>query len=79
MIIDFNKFWEFIKQWSVGRLIVLLTLIGWITLSINDSKCLDNKFIFSLLFSGILLEIFELTSNNLIKSNDNIEKICRLY
>ena len=65
MKIDLEKFWEFVKQWSVGRLMILLLLLSFIfetTLVINN---LGKESFYRLLIIAVLLEIFELSANHL--------------
>ncbi len=63
MIIDLTKFWKYVKEWSVGRLIVLLVLIAWIICCLKSLPCLNGKLLFSILLLSILLEIFQLSSH----------------
>jgi|GEM_PF-4799883 hypothetical protein len=67
MVIDLNKFWEYVKDWSVGRMAVLLILIGeiWCKLSKN-TDILPVNWIIKIYVIGVLLEIFELSHNKII-------------
>jgi hypothetical protein len=71
MNINLDKFWEFVKTWSVGRLTVLLVLLGEIILKSMDKIFLDCKIIFAIIAIAILLEIFELSHNKLNKESQD--------
>jgi len=62
MNISFDKFWDFIKQWSAGRLAVLILLVGELILKMRDgSHFLPSDLLFKLISMAILLEVFEST------------------
>jgi hypothetical protein len=63
MNISFDKFWEFLKNWSAGRLAVLVILVGEIILKLKDKTFLEHGLMFKLISMAILLEIFETTMN----------------
>ena len=75
--LNLAKFWKNIKEWSVGRMIALLVLLGLILKPYNFTQCLGLRFIFIILLVAILLEIFELSHNKLgcIKNCKNIYAI----
>lgn len=62
MSFDPDKLWAFVKQWSVGRLVALLVLVGWI-FSCEKEKIINS--VFALLIIAVLLEVFELSANAL--------------
>lgn len=67
MNINLDKFWQFIKEWTVGRLIALLLLIGWIFFCDTQIKDINQKLFLTLLTLAILLEIYELSHNKLVR------------
>lgn len=60
MNISFDKFFDFIKQWSAGRLAVLVLLIGELILKLKkDTHFLEPVLLFKLISMAILLEVLE--------------------
>ncbi|MBI9052314.1 MAG: hypothetical protein JEY96_00760 [Bacteroidales bacterium] len=60
MNISFDKFFDFIKQWSAGRLAVLVLLIGELILKLKkDTHFLEPNLLFKLISMAILLEVLE--------------------
>lgn len=72
--LNLDKFWEFIKQWSVGRMIIILVMLAWIIFCLSSVKCIDQRFLFNILLVAVFLEIFELSHNQLEKANDTLKK-----
>jgi hypothetical protein len=71
MTINLDNFWNFIKQWSVGRMLALITVLTWMFSNLKSDKPVDPRTIFFVLLIAVLLEIFELSHNKLkdVKSN----------
>jgi ABC-type Co2+ transport system permease subunit len=61
MIISFDKFWDFLKNWNAGRLAVFILLVGEILLKLKGKSFLAPDLLFKLISMAILLEIFETT------------------
>ena len=62
MNISFDKFLDFIKQWSAGRLAVLVILIGELIMKLKkDAHFLEPNLLFKLISMAILLEVLEST------------------
>ena len=60
MNISFDKFFDFIKQWSAGRLAVLVLLIGELIVKLKkDTHFLEPNLLFKLISMAILLEVQE--------------------
>jgi len=60
MNISFDKFFDFIKQWSAGRLAVLVLLIGELIVKLKkDTHFLEPNLLFKLISMAILLEVLE--------------------
>jgi len=60
MNISFDKFFDFIKQWSAGRLAVLVLLIGELIVKLKkDTHFLEPGLLFKLISMAILLEVLE--------------------
>lgn len=60
MNISLDKFWDFIKQWSAGRLAVLILLIGELIVKLKkDTHFMEPEMLFKLISMAILLEVFE--------------------
>jgi hypothetical protein len=60
MNISLDKFWDFIKQWSAGRLAVLILLIGELIIKLKkDAHFMEPVMLFKLISMAILLEVFE--------------------
>jgi hypothetical protein len=59
MNISFDKLLDFIRQWSAGRLAVLVILVAELILKLKDKTFLDPILLFSLISMAILLEVFE--------------------
>jgi hypothetical protein len=60
MNISLDKFWDFIKQWSAGRLAVLILLIGELIVKLKkDAHFMEPEMLFKLISMAILLEVFE--------------------
>ncbi len=75
--LNLDKFWECIKQWSVGRMIALLVILAWIIFTLKSLPCPSEKFLFNILLLSILLEVFQLSLNQLIKLKEADEKLQR--
>lgn len=73
--LNLDKFWGFIKEWSVGRMIILLMILAWIIFCLKSVKCIDQSFLFNILLVAVFLEIFELSHNKLEKIDKKLEKI----
>jgi hypothetical protein len=62
MNLSFDKFWDFIKQWSAGRLAVLVLLVGELIVKLKkETSFLQPELLFKLISMAILLEVFEST------------------
>jgi len=62
MNISFDKFLEFIKQWSAGRLAVLVILIGELIVKLKkDTHFIEPSLLFKLISMAILIEVLEST------------------
>jgi hypothetical protein len=62
MTLSFDKFWDFLKQWSAGRLAVLVLLVGELILKLKKgTHFLQPELLFKLIAMAILLEVFEST------------------
>lgn len=62
MNISQDKFWDFIKQWSAGRLAVLILLVGELIVKLKkDTHLLQPELLFKLISMAILLEVLENT------------------
>jgi len=59
MNISFDKLLDFIRQWSAGRLAVLVILVAELILKLKDKSFLDPSLLFGLIAMAILLEVFE--------------------
>ena len=60
MNISLDKFWDFIKQWSAGRLAVLILLIGELIVKLKkDAHFVEPEMLFKFISMAILLEVFE--------------------
>jgi len=60
MNISFDKFFDFIKQWSAGRLAVLVILISELIMKLKkDTHFLEPNLLFKLISMAILLEVLE--------------------
>ena len=59
MNISFDKLLDFIRQWSAGRLAVLVILVAELILKLKDKSFLDPALLFGLIAMAILLEVFE--------------------
>lgn len=60
MNISFDKFLEFIKQWSAGRLAVLVLLVGELIVKLKkDAHFIEPSMLFKLISMAILLEVLE--------------------
>ncbi len=66
MNISFDKFFDFLKQWSAARLAVLVLLTGelWVKLK-NDTHFIEPALMFKLISMAILLEVFDITFTKL--------------
>ena len=69
MRFDLDKFWEFVKEWTVGRLMVLLLLLAFLIDSTGVIESIGNDLFFKLVVLAVLLEMFELSSNHLEKDS----------
>ncbi len=66
MNINFDKFFEFLKEWSVGRVVVLLPLLSFFYIIISDKRAEEFlPYIGRLVLVGVFLEVFELSANHL--------------
>ena len=62
MNLSLDKFWDFIKQWSAGRLAVMILLVGELIVKLKkDDHFLQPELLFKLISMAILLEVFENT------------------
>ena len=61
MNISFDKLWEFLKNWSAGRLAVFIILVSELVLKLKDKSFLAPEILFKLISMAILLEVFETT------------------
>jgi len=62
MNISFDKLLDFIKQWSAGRLAVLVILVGELIMKLKkDTHFLEPNLLFKLISMAILLEVLEST------------------
>lgn len=60
MNLSLDKFWDFIKQWSAGRLAVLVLLIAELLVKLKkDQHFMEPEMLFKLISMAILLEVFE--------------------
>jgi hypothetical protein len=60
MNISFDKFFDFIKQWSAGRLAVLVLLLSELIVKLKkDTHFLEPNLLFKLISMAILLEVLE--------------------
>lgn len=66
MNINLDYFWKFIREWTVGRLIVLLALLYILFTRIIVNELMVMK----LILTGVFLEIFELSLNKINKSRN---------
>lgn len=70
MNINFDKFWEFLRQWSVGKIVVTLSLLV-ILIKSGDYPTSINYFI----AIGVFHELFDFCNNNLTdKSKKDVGK-----
>jgi hypothetical protein len=67
MNINLDKFWEFVKQWTVGRLIALLLLLSLLVCQKNLIDSLGRETILTILLFAVLLEVFQLSADKLQK------------
>jgi len=65
MSINLDKFWAFVKEWSVGRLIALLFLLSLILCQTDLVQSLGRVTIFAILLLALLLEVFQLSADKL--------------
>lgn len=65
MSINLDKFWAFVKEWSVGRLIALLFLLSLILCQMDLVQSLGRVTIFAILLLALLLEVFQLSADKL--------------
>lgn len=62
MNLSLDKFWDFIKQWSAGRLAVMILLVGELIVKLKkDDHFIQPELLFKLISMAILLEVFENT------------------
>ena len=73
--LNLEKFWKFIKEWSVGRMTVLLVFITFIIFELNKINKLKTNFIFIITIEAIMLEIFELSHNKLKDEQQRSNKV----
>ena len=65
MKIDLDKFWALVKEWSVGRLIVLMLLLALLFCQVALVEALGRETILTLFLLGVLLEVYQLSANKL--------------
>ncbi|MEI6092766.1 MAG: hypothetical protein WCQ47_03690 [bacterium] len=63
MNLNLDKFWEYIRQWSVGRMMVLLVILAWMINAIAKKE-LQEGFVLTIVCLGVFLEVFELSANH---------------
>jgi len=60
MNISFDKFLDFIKQWSAGRLAVLVLLIGELIVTLKKgTHFIEPALLFKLISMAILIEVLD--------------------
>ena len=60
MNISFDKFLDFIRQWSAGRLTVLVLLVSELIFKLKkDAHFMEPAMLFKLISMAILLEVLE--------------------
>ena len=72
MTITLDKFWQFLREWSVGKIIVTLSFL---VILIKDCGTYPD-FIKYMIFVGVFHELFDFCNNNLTqKDKKNVSKL----
>ena len=70
MSINLDKFWQFVREWSVGRMLVLLSILALLF----NSRCDLKELLFRAISLGLLLEVFELSHNKFARNPSHEER-----
>lgn len=71
--IDLRSVFEFVRKWSVGKIIILFVMLGYV-MKIYD---IPNRHAFLFLSVGLLFEGFELCHNKILMYEDKTVLECK--